>query len=117
MARSSNTTTEEIRYICITEDKISTLAKHNVDPRHLQLTNSALMDSTQMTSDVIQAIRIGCVTCGTNQLVLVMARVMTEAGLVKSDAEIYPEYVVKLLNVDSGTLSAYANDKAARAKK
>jgi hypothetical protein len=110
MARSSNTTKEEIRYVCIPEDKISTLAKHNVDPRHLQLVDSALMNISQMTPDPITSIRVGC-SCGVNQLILVMARVVTEDGDIRSDAEIYPEYVVKLLNVDLVKLTALASAK------
>jgi hypothetical protein len=114
MARSSNTTREEIRYICIAEDKISTLAKHNVDPRHLQLANTTLMDVSQMTPDPIQAIRVGCSFCAVNQLVLVMARVVTEAGFIKSDAEIYPDYVVKFVNVDIAKLTACVRDQNAK---
>lgn len=111
MARSSNTTKEEIRYICIREDKISTLAKHNVDSRHLQLVGTALLDNSQMTTDPIQAIKVGYGYCGGNQLVLVVARVTTEDGRVMSDAEIYPEYVVKLTEVDLNGLNTYTNAK------
>jgi len=97
--RARNTTAlEEIRYICIPENKISSLAKFNADPRHLELQNTQHVNNSQMAKSIPDALQY--TKAFANADVLVMARVTTERGEIVSDSEVYPEYVVKLQNID-----------------
>ncbi|XP_059484682.1 uncharacterized protein LOC132202047 [Neocloeon triangulifer] len=94
---------EEIRYACIHESKIDSLAQRNLDARYLAVENfENRFNKSELFTNVLSAIRE--MTSNDSNWVLVMARVTTEGGKIVSDSEIYPEYVLKLKMKDVSLL-------------